>query len=84
MTTYLKFQLQAPLSGRKLPTWRVSSAVNGEHLGTVKWRGGWRRYVFEPRDDCTTAYDAGCLKELASFLQFQTGEFYLALKESKR
>lgn len=41
--------------------------INGwdEFLGMIKWRAGWRRYVFAPDEDCQ--FDATCLRKIANF-----------------
>ena len=48
----------------------VYTVWSGDHadcyLGTIKWRSGWRRYVFYPEK--LTVFDVACLTELVGFI----------------
>jgi hypothetical protein len=62
--TFLRFREQ-PASGTT-SIHAVLSVANDVPLGVIKWRSGWRRYVFEP---CHfTVFDAGCLAEIVTFI----------------
>lgn len=37
-------------------------------LGTIKWHGAWRQYVFFPEMICQTFWSAGCLRGIEDFL----------------
>lgn len=39
---------------------------SGDKLGIIKWRSGWRKYVFEP--ETCTVWDAKCLTDIITFL----------------
>jgi hypothetical protein len=43
-----------------------SGPTGDDFLGTIRWRSGWRRYVFMPYDG--TTFDAACLTELITFI----------------
>lgn len=47
--------------------WIVPRGTVQTELGTIKWYAPWRRYVFFP--DPGTLYDAGCLTEIATFIE---------------
>jgi hypothetical protein len=66
---YLRFvDVGASLTG-KTRIWRVLNATSMIELGCVKWMAGWRRYSFCPKS--LTVYDAGCLHEIAAFIEQQ-------------
>jgi hypothetical protein len=67
---YLRFvDVGASLTG-KTRIWRVLNVANPMiELGTVKWQAHWRRYAFCPA--FLTVYDAGCLREIAEFIEQQ-------------
>lgn len=66
---YLRFvDVGASLTG-KTRIWRVLNATSAIDLGTVKWQATWRRYAFCPAS--LTVYDAGCLREIATFIEEQ-------------
>ena len=46
--------------------WAVLSNDDSQ-LGTIEWETGWRQYVFVP--GACTIYSAGCLRDMASFLE---------------
>lgn len=50
----------------KTEIYGVFSALHGDRLGTVKWYGRWRQYVFFPEHD--TIWNRDCLRQLAQFL----------------
>ena len=49
--------------------WDVYNRDNDSHLGDISWYGKWRQYVFAP--DETDILSAGCLKNIAVFLDDQ-------------
>lgn len=74
--SYLLFnQLAAAGSTER---WSVVSARRGDRLGTVRWHGAWRQYVFEPWP--ATIFSRGCLEEVNGVLEQLTREF----RESRR
>lgn len=40
---------------------------NGEKLGYIRWRSGWRKYVFEPLQ--LSVWDESCLLDICIFLK---------------
>lgn len=78
MTTaieYVRFELLQRPADRKTDVWYVAPLSGGSVLGSVKFYGAWRKYVFFPREE--TLYDANCLRAIADFCERQT----VALKE---
>lgn len=43
-----------------------------ELLGFIYWRVGWRRYVFEPKENMI--FDTNCLKDIIEYIQQLTEE----------
>lgn len=63
-TEYLIFdEVRVDTKTRK---WTVSSLRHGDLLGTIRWHGPWRQFVFCPHD---AIFNAGCLKDLQDFLK---------------
>lgn len=50
---------------RKTCIWSILGS-DGVELGTVEWYPRWRQYCFMPHSYCV--FSAGCLRELAAFL----------------
>lgn len=65
MAKLLTFTLLPTDSKRVTHIWSVTGRGTEHHLGVVRWKNTWRRFVFEPFD--FTVFDAGCLRELADF-----------------
>jgi hypothetical protein len=70
--SYVKFVEAAGFRGRKTKRYEVVSAAHGFTLGVVNWFDAWRRYAFSPSPD--TVYSAGCLREIAAFVDGLTGK----------
>lgn len=51
-------------------------------LGSVRWFGRWRCYVFEPLRD--TVYEKTCLREIADFCEKLTNEHNAQLRERRK
>jgi hypothetical protein len=66
----LNFQIEDRKKGRRTDLWRVWSLQEAIYLGEVSWFAHWRRYTFRPVAD--TVFDAGCLREVAIFCDFET------------
>ena len=47
---------------RKTRVIEVRSRSTGAHLGTLKWYGAWRQYVFYPQPH--TIFNVGCMRDL--------------------
>lgn len=53
---------QVPDDKKKTMMIDVLSRRHGDKLGTIKWYGPWRQYVFTPEPG--TLYSAGCLADI--------------------
>ncbi len=69
--THIAFHLQQPDLTKKTKKWDVL-ALDGYHLGEVKWFGQWRKYCFFPLGD--TVYEETCLGEISQFIEDRTKE----------
>ena len=50
----------------KTELWAVVSKRGGHFLGSLGWYARWRQYAFYPAEN--TVYSAGCLRDIASFI----------------
>lgn len=50
----------------------VTNRRSGQLLGTIRWFGAWRQYVFAPA--AQTLYSAGCLVDVAAFMHEKRDE----------
>jgi hypothetical protein len=66
---------------RKTKVWHVCSASTGMVLGTVRWFGRWRQYIFAP--GALTSFNPECLREIAEFTADATSEHREALRSVK-
>jgi len=67
---YLTFRLHDKSESGKTNIWKIiSSSIE---IGTVKWFGHWRKYVFYPADN--VLFDTTCLREISDFLSAKTQE----------
>jgi hypothetical protein len=53
--------------GKRTNKYSVRNKKTGHILGKLIWHTGWRQYCYFPRADCV--YSAGCLKDIAGFLE---------------
>lgn len=67
--SHIVFIEQDTPPGLKTRRWRVED-LKGNTLGIVQWLGAWRKYVFQPA--YPTAFDEGCLIEIADFIETHT------------
>lgn len=67
--SYIRFD-ELPNEGFKTKIWEVIAVTDEEPLGKIKFRGAWRKFVFEPRP--STSFDADCLREIAAFTITET------------
>lgn len=60
--SFLKF-IELPNKGKT----RLFSVINASHevLGYIKWRSGWRKYIFSTIE---AQYDTKCLNEIIDFI----------------
>jgi hypothetical protein len=71
MPSFLRFERQPRLDGRKTERWAIFNRTEGVQLGEIHFRPGWRKYTFTqaaPGID----WDAKCLTEIVNFLDDQT------------
>lgn len=50
------------------------------YLGTIKWSGKWRQYIFEPDKD--TMWNWNCLHYISSFILTKTVEHRRKVRDS--
>ena len=69
----------------KTKVWDVYNAENGSKLGSVKWHGAWRQYVY----DTSTAnygvvWNPDCMDELNEFIRARMTEWRDGKKRKNR
>ncbi len=64
---FLSFHEDGTIPGGTTLFVRVMTADGRGLLGTIRWFAAWRRYTFYPFSD--TLFDAGCLREVADYLE---------------
>lgn len=55
----------------KTKVWLVHNSNDGSRLGTVRWRGGWRKYVLSTEGYGESVWSADCLRDVAEFIDNQ-------------
>ena len=63
---YIRVRHVADSPSGKTSIWHVETRY-GDTLGSIRWFGRWRQYTFWPSPE--TLYSAGCLTDLADFIQ---------------
>jgi hypothetical protein len=74
--SYLVFD-KMPSTG-KTEIYGVCNRRYGCRLGTIRWWSAWRQYCFFPEND-DLVFSAGCMREIADYVERLTGERALAL-----
>jgi hypothetical protein len=69
--SYLEFMEVGTSDSGKTKIWNVETLVC-RSLGTIKWSGPWRKYVFRTIENCE--FDGGCLREITEFCEGKTKE----------
>lgn len=64
---YIEVFLTGTSKSGKTQTFSVRNLRSGDELGTIHWHGQWRQYVYNPAD--FTMYSAGCLRDVAGFVE---------------
>lgn len=77
---YLIFE-EHTIPGHKLPIYIVRNRQSNCQLGTVKFYGAWRKFVFEP--DEAVIFDASCLEDIITFLNNRTAEWRNGLNANR-
>lgn len=67
---YLRFDQQQQT--RKTKIWEVVATLSEDRLGCIRWRSGWRKYVFSPAPH--TDYEQDCLRIIADFIEQETAK----------
>ncbi len=68
--TWIRFDQQAPVRGRRTNVWVVRALEGEDELGHVSWYSPWRRYCFFPLPGC--AFEQDCLRKIAEFIEVNT------------
>lgn len=66
-TKYLLFIEDGVEVWGRTKIWEVESRRQGQRLGLIVWRNGWRQYVFEPAPG--TVFSVGCLADINAFIE---------------
>lgn len=61
--------LQVEKKKRRTKTFSVISTYDGTHLGKISWFPKWKKCVFFPTTEYSTAWSDDCLIELCNFLK---------------
>ena len=69
------------IHGKKMPMYGVRNKATSDSLGVICFYPAWRKYVFE--SNAGVIYDAGCLTDIANFMQEIQTEWRDSLKEGK-
>lgn len=81
-SAHLAFTDQGPaVIGGKTRQFNVYSKSNRSFLGTIKWWGGWRKYVFFPLN---SVFDNLCMRQIAIFCEQATSAHMARLPNKKR
>lgn len=65
----------------KTLVWTVIAKGSGSPLGFVAWFAQWRNYCFFP--DVNLVFDKTCLRDIATFCEYQSNEHRRNLKLTK-
>jgi len=78
---HLRFHKCFLEKGKKMYRYVVFNEQFDERIGDIRWRGGWRQYVFQalPEIDMSRS----CMKELISFIDSLMKEWRESLKVKK-
>jgi len=64
---YIIFEQYAQPKGRKTSIWCIKTRSQGVYLGDIRWRCGWRQYVFSPEDD--SHFSISCMADIMDFVK---------------
>lgn len=70
--SYLNFVPDGTSPSGKTKKWRVQT-MSGTTLMVIGWFGAWRKYTVLWTDQ-SAVFDAGCLREVADFIEARTRE----------
>lgn len=77
---YLIFE-EHTILGHKLPIYIVKNRQSNCQLGTVKFYGAWRKFIFEPGE--AVIFDASCLEDIIAFLNNRTADWRNSLNANR-
>lgn len=77
---YLIFE-EYTILGHKLPIYIIRNRQTNCRLGTVKFYGAWRKFVFEPCE--AVIFDANCLNDIITFLDNRTADWRNSLNANR-
>ena len=77
-SNYLIFEKHT-IPNHKLPIYTVKNKQSNCKLGTIKFYGAWRKFVFEPVEN--VIFDASCLNDIITFLNNKTTDWRNSLKK---
>ena len=80
-SNYLIFE-EHIIAGHKLPIYTVKNKQSSVMLGTIKFYGAWRKFVFEPSE--AVIFDASCLNDIITFLNNKTTDWRNSLNTNRR
>jgi hypothetical protein len=78
---YIKFVDVPQIKSRRTRVEDVVSVRHGYVLGTIRWYGFWRQYVFVPATD--TVFNVGCLRAIIDHVLEMTAAHKRMLAERK-
>ena len=74
--SYLDFR-EMPTPLKKTKVFAVLNTLAKIPLGTIRFHGAWRKYLFVP--DAGTMFDPDCLDEISKFAREQTAKWKASL-----
>ncbi len=81
---HLRFEKRPRKKGAKTDTWVVMNG-EGQYLGFVVYRSGWRRYIFRYVPEYGTIdFDAKCQQESIDFLNDENAKLKATWKKRKK
>ena len=72
MSKWLDFGPPVPSQSGKTLIWVINAKEDGAFLGSIKWFGRWRRYVFHPAAE--SVFEQDCLRDIATFCEQRTND----------
>lgn len=65
-TDHLRFDKLPLEKGAKLHKYKVINTTFSQEIGIIRWRGGWRQYVFRAKPE--TDMSRSCHKKIDEFI----------------
>ena len=69
---YIVIENTGKSTSGKTGTWRVFNKGSKDWLGRIVWYGRWRQYTFQPIPGPELVFSAGCLSDIAEFVELVT------------